>query len=235
MTADRVQTGIKGMDQLIGGGFPKHSLNLVSGAAGSGKTLFALQYLWNGARDGDVGAYISLEESRANIERAAANFGLVIAGDVAKKLHLVDLGEIRGTGGGSVIGFRELKDFLGAFLASTHATRLVIDSLPVVGLYYRTPEDLREELFAFARFLRQQAVTPLLVTESLEDGTLTRYGVEQFVADSFIVLGMEKVKGELRRTVTVRKMRFTKHDTGTHPFFITVTGIEVSPEERVMA
>jgi len=235
MTAERVPTGIKGMDQLIGGGFPKHSLNLISGAAGSGKSLFALQYLWNGARVGDVGAYIALEEGRASVERAAANFGLVLSGEVGGKLHLVDLGEIRGSGGGSVIGFRELKDFLGAFLASTNATRLVIDSLPVVGLYYRTPEDLRQELFEFARFLRQQAVTPLLITESLEDGTLTRYGVEQFVADSFIVLSMDKVKGELRRTVTVRKMRFTKHDTGTHPFFITLNGIEVSPEERVMA
>lgn len=236
MTAERVPTGIKGLDQLIAGGFPKQSLNLISGPAGSGKSLFALQYLWNGAREhGEVGAYIALEESRVSVERAAANFGLVLSGEVTGKLHLVDLGEIRGSGGGSVIGFRELKDFLGAFLASTHATRLVIDSLPVVGLYYRTPEDLREELFAFARFLRQQAVTPLLITESLEDGALTRYGVEQFVADSFIVLNMEKVKGELRRTVTVRKMRFTRHDTGTHPFFITAHGIEVSPDERVMS
>ena len=155
--------------------------------------------------------------------------------DAEGKLHIIDLGEIRGKGNRSVVGFRELKDFLTSFLPSSHTTRLVIDSLPVVGLFYKTPEGLREEMFSFARYLREEGVTPLLITESLEDAALTRYGVEQFVADSFIVLGLEKVKGELRRTVTVRKMRFTKHDTATHPFFITSHGIEVSADERVMA
>ena len=236
MSSNRVPTGIRGMDPLIGGGFPRNSVNLISGPAGSGKSLFALQYLWNGWREfGDAGAYVALEESRASVLRAAAEFGMVIPeADANEKVHIVDLGEIRGRGGRSVIGFAVLKDFLKAFLLSTRAARLVIDSLPVLGLYYRNPEGLREEMFGFARFLREQGVTPLLITESLEDGSLTRYGTEQFVADSFIVLGLEKVKGELRRTVTVRKMRFTKHDTGTHPFFITPRGIEVSPEERVI-
>ncbi len=225
------------MDQLIGGGFPRQSLNLISGPAGSGKSLFSLQFVGNGARLYDEGgAYLALEESRTNIRRVAAEFGIGLAEDGADpKLEVVDLGEIRGRGKRSVIGFRELKDFLKAFLPSSGARRLVVDSLPVIGLFYHSPEELREEMFGFARFLREQDVTSLLVTESIEDAALTRYGVEQFVADSFIVLGLERVKGELRRTITVRKMRFTKHDTGTHPFFITPHGVEVSAEERVIA
>jgi KaiC/GvpD/RAD55 family RecA-like ATPase len=61
---------------------------------------------------------------------------------------------------------------------------------------------------------------------------MTRYGVEQFLADSFLHLALEDVKGELRRTLTVRKMRFTKHDTGKHPVHITRDGLVVA-EERV--
>lgn len=235
MTADRVPTGIRGLDQLIGGGFPRNSLNLISGPAGSGKSLFSLQFLANGARlYGEAGVYLALEEGRASVRRAAAEFGLDF--DAAGgALHVVDLGEIRGRGGAGAVGFGEVRDFLRAFLEASKVHRLVVDSLPVLGLSYRSPEALREELFGFARFLREQDVTSLTITESLEDAALTRYGVEQFVADSFIVLALEKVKGELRRTVTVRKMRFTKHDTGTHPFFITPHGVEVSAEERVIA
>lgn len=237
MSSERVPTGIRGMDQLIGGGFPRQSLNLVSGPAGSGKSLFSLQFVGNGARlYGEAGAYLALEEGRANLRRVAADFGMGIGDDGSdEKLHVVDLGEIRGRGTRSVIGFRELRDFLQAFLPASGAKRVVVDSVPVIGLFYRSPEALREELFGFARFLREQDVTSVLVTESIEDAALTRYGVEQFVADSFIVLGLEKVKGELRRTITVRKMRFTKHDTATHPFYITPHGLEVSAEERVIA
>ena len=64
------------------------------------------------------------------------------------------------------------------------------------------------------------------------DETLTRFGIEQFLADSFLHLALDEVKGELRRTLTVRKMRFTRHDTGRHPVHITADGLVVA-EERV--
>jgi KaiC/GvpD/RAD55 family RecA-like ATPase len=87
-------------------------------------------------------------------------------------------------------------------------------------------------MFAFTRFLRESKVTSLLVTESPEGGRLTRFGIEQFLADSFLHLALEDVKGDLRRTLTVRKMRFTRHDTGKHPVHITADGLVVA-EERV--
>jgi len=108
----------------------------------------------------------------------------------------------------------------------------VIDSVCGVSLRYRNLWDLREEMFAFTRFLRDVGVTSLILTESPESGRLTRFGIEQFLSDSFIHLALEDVKGELRRTLTVRKMRFTKHDTGKHPVHITRDGFVVS-EERV--
>lgn len=232
----RVKTGIEGLDVLSRGGFPRNSVNLVSGPAGSGKTLLATQFFFNGARDnGDAGLYLVLEENRENIVRAMKGFGMDLEGPESEgRLFLIDLGEIRTEQERGVVSFREIMDFLDSFTAKANPKRLVLDSLPVVSLYYRNLEKFREELFTFSRYLRQQDLTSLLISESLDDRGLTRFGVEQFVADSFIVLGLEDVRGELRRTVTVRKMRFTKHDTAKHPFLITPRGIEVMSQEKVV-
>jgi circadian clock protein KaiC len=232
----RVKTGIAGLDALAKGGFPSNSVNLVSGPAGSGKTLLATQFFFNGAKDnGDAGLYIVLEENRENIVRAMKSFKMDVDRREDKgRLFLIDLGEIRTEHDRGVVSFREIMDFLDSFIAKMKPKRLVLDSLPVVSLYYRNIEEFREELFTFSRYLRQQDLTSLLISESLEDKGLTRFGVEQFVADSFIVLGLEDVRGELRRTITVRKMRFTKHDTAKHPFLITPRGIEVMSQEKVV-
>ena len=236
LAAARTPTGIEGLDRLIQGGFTRGSVNVVAGPAGSGKTLLATQFAYNGAaRFDEPAAYLALEESRASVERVMTGFGMNLqALEEAGKFLLVDLGAIRaGTSrDGFGIGLRDLEDFLRSCLASTPVRRIAIDSISAVALRYRSVHELREEMFAFTRFLRDTGVTSLLVTESPEGGRLTRFGVEQFLADSFVHLALEDVKGELRRTLTVRKMRFTKHDTGKHPVHVTRDGLVVA-EERV--
>ncbi len=236
LVAPRTPTGIEGFDRLVQGGLPRGSVNLVAGPAGGGKTLFATQFAYNGAALFDEpAAYLALEESRDSVDRVMAGFGMDRKGmEEAGKFYLIDLGAIRAGSSrdGLAVGLRELEDFLRSCIASTHVRRLVVDSVSAVALHYRSVADLREEMFAFTRFLRDTGVTSLLVTESPEGGRMTRFGVEQFLADSFIHLALEDVKGELRRTLTVRKMRFTKHDTGKHPVHITRDGLLVA-EERV--
>lgn len=234
---DRVPTGIAGFDRLVAGGFPRGTVNLLAGPAGSGKSLFGLHFIHHGAaHGGDPGMYVVLEENRAGIERALAAYGMESSElERSGRFLLVDLGEIRtGDSGRSVVGFEDLEDFLSAALATTRARRLVIDSLSAVGLFYATPEHLRERMFLFARFLRSHEVTSLLITDSIEGGGMTRFGVEQFVADSFVYLGLEEVHGDLRRTLTVRKMRFTRHDASKHPVHITPSGMVVLDEEKVV-
>ena len=236
IVAPRTPTGIEGLDRLIQGGFPRGSVNLVAGPAGSGKTLLATQFAYNGASLFDEpSAYLALEETRESVARVMAGFGLDLEGlEDSGRFILVDLGAIRAGSSrdGLAVGLRELEDFLRSCIASNRIGRVVIDSISAVGLRYRSLLELREEMFAFTRFLRETGVTSLLVTESPEGGRLTRFGVEQYLADSFLHLALEDVKGELRRTLTVRKMRFTKHDTGKHPVHITRDGLVVS-EERV--
>jgi circadian clock protein KaiC len=239
----RVQTGIEGLDELLRGGFPENTVNLVSGPAGSAKSLLGLQFLYNGAsKYGETGVYITLEDSRENIERALKVYNMDYEKYEADgKFYLIDLGDLRKECNideemeVGLLAFSTLDEFLQKHLNVTGAKRIVIDSLTAVGLYYQSVEILRREMFRFSRMLKDHRVTSLLITESLEgQGALTRYGIEQFIADSFIVMGLEDVKGELRRTITVRKMRFTKHDTAIHPLLITNSGIEVSAEERVL-
>jgi KaiC/GvpD/RAD55 family RecA-like ATPase len=240
MITSRVPTGIPGLDELISGGFAGNTVNLVSGPAGSAKSLMALQYIYNGVKDRDeTGIYLTLEEPRENILRALNAYGM----DIAKyeeegKFILLDLGEVRRrvnvTEEEGVIGFNALIELLKNLMDFTGAKRFALDSVTAVGLYYEdSPGVLRRELFKFAGFLKEKDITSLLITESIENGQLTRYGIEQFIADSFIVFGLEDMKGELRRTVTVRKMRFTKHDTMKHPMLITSSGINVSAESKV--
>jgi len=234
---DRLPTGIAGFDRLVGGGLPRGTVNLLAGPAGSGKSLFGLHFVHHGASQcGESVLYIVLEESRAGIERALAAYGMGTAElERSGRLLLVDLGEIRtGDPERNIVTFEDLRDFLAAALSQTKARRLVIDSLSAVGIHYATPEHLRGHLFAFSRFLRSRDLTSLLITDSIEGGGLTRFGVEQFVADSFIVLGLEEVHGDLRRTLTVRKMRFTRHDASKHPVHITPSGMVVLDDEKVV-
>ncbi|UCE37173.1 MAG: hypothetical protein JSW00_17115 [Thermoplasmata archaeon] len=230
----KVSSGIEGVDTLSHGGYPEGGVNLISGVAGSAKTLFALHFLCKGLEDNEMGLLITLEEEKESIERVMS---LMDINSSSRKIDIIDLGLIRAEKaevGEGMVGFSDLKDFLSSFLASHPTKRIVIDSISAVGIYYKEIEKLREELFSFVRFLRGNDVTTILTSESLEGGSLTRFGVEQFLADSFIVLGLEEVKGELRRTITIRKMRFTSHDTAKRPFLITEKGIEVFVKEKVL-
>jgi circadian clock protein KaiC len=207
----KIPTGIPGFDELAAGGFADRTVNIVAGPAGSAKTLFSMQYLFNGAaNDGEVGLYLTLEESRDNLKRAMANFGMDLdALEQQEKLFIVDMGKLRlqcninEEKEYDLIGFQTLMDFLKSYLSYSKATRMVLDSVTAVGLYYNSMEDLRSEMFKFSRFLKENDVTSILITEIIPPG-VTRYGIEEFVGDSFISMDYEAVEGEYRRTVTIK-------------------------------
>jgi KaiC/GvpD/RAD55 family RecA-like ATPase len=234
---ERLATGIEGFDRLVQGGFPARTVNLVAGPAGSGKSLFGLHFCYNGARQfGEPAMYLVLEETKASLQRVMRAFGMGYEDlERSERFLMIDLGELRVAGPeGSAIGFREVKDFLASSLKAARVRRLVIDSLSAIGLHYASAGEFRERLFGFCRFLRDQDVTTLLIAESPDPHSLTAHGVEQFIADSFVHLGLEDVKGELRRTLMVRKMRFTKHDTAKHPMYITPAGLTIAADEKVV-
>ncbi|HHD16522.1 MAG TPA: hypothetical protein ENK47_07415 [Euryarchaeota archaeon] len=238
--AERKGTHVAGLDELIGGGFPEGTVNLVTGPPGSAKSLMGIHYVFNGVNvDGDTGIYLTLEESRDSITRAASAYGMDLNSlEKEGKLYLIDLGKMRMECTSSeelewgLASFETLQDFLRNHIAFSGAKRLVLDSITAVGVYYKTGELFRRELFKFARFLKESGITSLLISEVTSDGD-SRYGTEEFVADSLIKLDYESASGEYRRTLRVKKMRFTKHDPLKHPFLIMESGMEVSPDEVI--
>ncbi|MFO7792564.1 MAG: ATPase domain-containing protein [Candidatus Saliniplasma sp.] len=224
----RISSGIKGFDKLTQGGFPEKSAHLLRGPTGSAKTLFGLQFIQGGLKNNEKGLFLSVEESRENMKRAIESFDLSWKPYESRKAYLIDYGELRrGDPEDLMIGFKEIQEFLDNFLSGTDVTRLVLDSISAISLYYSSPEKLRRNLFEFCRFLKEKDLVTLLITES----DRSRLGVEGFVTDSVINLGYEDFEGEFRRSVKISKMRFTKHDPYKHPFLILDGGIEISVEE----
>ncbi len=233
---DRVPTGIDGFDELIGGGFPEGSVNLISGPTGSAKSLFCLHYVYNGAaKYGEPSLYITLEEKTENLRETLKSFGMDPTNLEANgSLTIVDLGEIRKLEGDEdALDFRSIEAMIDGLIENNKVKRLVVDSIAIIGLQQRDVREFRKDLFQFGRFLGDKETTSVLVTECSEEGALTRFGVEQFITDSFVFLGLDNIKGELRRTVVVRKMRLTHHDAMVHPFLITNKGIRVSSDVKV--
>jgi len=231
----RVPTGIKGFDELIEGGFPGRSVNVISGPSGSAKSLFCLHFVYNGVAEfNEPSVYLSMEEGKDCLKETLRNFGMKPDKYETKgTLNFVDMGEIRKLGSEDFIDLIGLQTILDGLIEANNVKRLVVDSIAIIGLRSRYIDEFRRQLFQFGRFLQEREVTALLVTESIGDGD-TRFGVEQFIADSFIYLGLERVKGEFIRTILVRKMRLTNHDISVHPFLITNRGIKVSSDVKVV-
>ena len=273
MWMNRVKTGIEGLDILTHGGLPAETVTLVSGPAGSGKSLMCMQFACEGALvDNEPTLYVSLEESTESIARALANYTMDDNHPLrGGKLTVMDMGWLRKELAAArpewgmarldtlwnegksylvnmdwikeeaqvememeagMVGFGTLEAAVEHFCGVSGIKRLVIDSIAAVGLYYDAPEDLRRELFRFGRFLREKKLNVMLITESVSGvANQTRYGVEHFIADAHIVLGLRNIRGEFKRTIMIQKMRFSGHDTGIHPFKITDSGIEVDTRE----
>jgi KaiC/GvpD/RAD55 family RecA-like ATPase len=239
----KTPTGVPGFDELVNGGIPTGAVVCLTGPPGSAKTLFGMQFIFSGiTQHGEKGVYVTLDEHRESILKAMASFGMELEEyEREGLLFFIDMGEIRKMTSTEerlekkLVEFNSLTGLLENVLKTSNAKRLVVDSIVPLALPYDSDEELREELFRFVTFLHSKGVTSLLLTEAKNDtGDQTRHDMEQYIADGFISLGLERIRGELLRTISVRKMRFTKHDTAIHPFLITSTGIEISPEERVV-
>ncbi len=221
----KLPTGIEGFDLITYGGLPKGRTTLISGTAGSAKTVFAAQFLASGIdRFAEAGVFVTFEEQSADIRRNLAGFGWDVARwEADGKWAFVDA-SIQPGEPTLVSG-----DFdLGALIARiVHAIRRLgarrvsIDSLGGIFTQFE-PSRIRHEIFRLTAALKDTGVTGLLTSERCADeGEVSRYGVEEFVADNVLVLRNALEQEKRRRTVEVLKFRGTSHQKGQFPFTIT--------------
>jgi len=226
----RCPTGITGLDQITEGGLPRNMTTLVCGAAGSGKTIFGLDFLINGAITyNEPGIFISFEETERELYRDVASLNLDLEGLVSQKkvvLHCVSL-ERKDTQGEN-FNLEGLFVLLDQTIHAIGAKRLVIDSIESLFADVADRENLRSEIKRLFRWLKKRNVTALITGEPYQ-GAYTRRGLEEYISDCVISLDNRVVEQIAIRRIRIVKYRGSNHGTNEYPFIIAHNGLSVIP------
>src|SRR5258706_4736203 len=189
-TLPKVPTGIEGLDEITGGGFPKGRPTLVCGAAGCGKTLLAMEFLVRGATEfGEPGAFIAFEETAEELAQNVRSLGFDLDELQAKgKLSIdyvrIERSEIEETGEFDLEG---LFVRLGLAIDSIGAKRVVLDTLETLFGGFSNQAILRSELRRLFRWLKDKGVSAVITAER-GDGALTRQGLPEYGSDCLVLL-----------------------------------------------
>lgn len=228
---ERTPTGIKGLDEITCGGLPRGRPTLVCGPAGCGKTLMAMEFLVRGATQyGEPGVFVAFEETKAELTRNVASLGFNLRSLEARKKLLVDYvlldrSEIEETGEYNLEG---LFVRLGHAIDSIGARRVALDTVETLFAGLGNEGIVRAELRRLFGWLKQKGVTAI-VTGERGEGTLTRHGLEEYVADCVIVLDHRIQHQIATRRVRIVKYRGSVHGTNEYPFLIDNRGFSVLP------
>lgn len=217
--------GIPGFDSLIDNGIPEKDLVLLSGTCGAGKTVFGLGFLCSLA-DKEHGIYVSFEEEIEQIKGTAMALGWDAEGmERSGKIKFLKYNPYQ---------LEDIIEIVENNIREIGATRVVIDSISAIGVYVKDVTELRRMILQISEMLRKNNCTSILISETVTGkNALSRFGVEEFVADGVILLHNMLIGGEYRRGLSVWKMRSTDHSRKIHPYKITNKGFTVYPEDTI--
>lgn len=241
----RVATGIIGFDDLLEGGFPENSSVLICGGPGSGKSIFCMQYLINGANDyNEKGLYVTFEQRKEALVGQATQFGWNLEGLEKKgkiKILSIAVDDITSD------TIKQIKEIV----KKEGIKRLVIDSLSTLVVnapIYTTPSELsvkdvvsdnivfsppiigdyivKRFVYNFIEQLRELNSTNLLISEASQDGQyITRDTLSEFVCDGIVLISLQEILN--MRRIQVKKMRKTRHNFKAKEMTISKNGIEI--------
>jgi circadian clock protein KaiC len=227
----KAPTGIRGLDEVTGGGLPRGRPTLVCGPAGSGKTLLAMEFLVRGITQFDEpGVFIAFEETHDDLVANVASMGFDLATLEADGLLVVDhvnvvAAELVEAGDWDLDG---LFIRLGAAIDAVGASRVVIDTIETLFGAFKDIATLRSELQRLFVWLKARGTT-VVITGERGDGALTRHGIEEYVSDCVIVLDHRVSEDSSTRRLRILKYRGSLHGTNEYPFLIGERGISVQP------
>ncbi len=223
---EKIKSGINGIDEMLYGGFPKGYTIFLSGPPGSGKTTFGLQFLSYGAKHGEPGLYITLEESAEQI----INDFVVFDNDIrdlvnSSKIKILEI---------SASDFKNFEDIISNEIEANGIKRLVIDSISYLRILFTDVLSYRKGIIELSNLLKKFGVTSILIGEKLGGEGFHVTGIEGFAADGVIVLDYVQKAESFVRAVRVEEMRGTKIMTKLCPYdFIEGKGIVVYPSAEL--
>jgi circadian clock protein KaiC len=228
------QTGIEGFDELIRGGLPRNCFYLLQGDPGSGKTTFALKFLLEGLRRGEPAFYITLSETRAELEKVARSHHWLLEGIPLFELSAID-SLLRPESQTTIFHASEveLNRITGLILSEVNKhkpARLVFDSLSEFRLLAETPLRYRRQLLSLKQELTLQGCTVLLLDDKMDS---SRLGPDPHILSiTHGVFEMEQLSpdyGRSRRRLRIMKVRGVRFREGYHDYIIETGGLRVFP------
>ena len=218
----RLNTGIRGLDELIDEGIPRSWVILLKGPPGSGKTTFGLQFLCYGAKNGEYGIYITIGEPISHVKKYI-RFNLNLE-ELAEEgtLILVDT---------KLIKLSDLSEILKEAIDKYNAQRIVIDSFTSLISLYADESALRQEFSNFLEVVRNiENVTWMIIEEETKRSpyVLSEYMADGVITLTYVLRGNHRVRG-----LEIVKMRGSAHSEGIHVYKLEDEGIVVYPEEKV--
>jgi len=235
-----VETGIEGLDKLIGGGFIKGRTYLVAGETGTGKTIFALSYILHGAKRGEPGVYLLVDEDYEQFVSGARSFGWDLEELVNKNLLsivtiLPDFIErVKGKSIDAIV--KSIVENLSEEISRINAERLVIDPIAPLVVGEHDVSVMREYVRNLLVTIERKLGVTTIVTSEIPTGTLrlSRFDVEEFLATGVLVLALKRYGGRFVRTIWIRKMRWRPALPAEYVFEIVPgKGIIVHPSRRL--
>jgi circadian clock protein KaiC len=230
-TLEKTPTGITGLDEITLGGLPKGRPTLICGDAGSGKTIFSVEFIVKGATEyNEPGVFVAFEEKADELTQNVASLGYDLKKLVnSKKIKIdhvhIDRTEIAETGEYDLDG---LFIRLGYAIDSIGAKRVVLDTIENLFAGLENHALLRTELRRLFTWLKEKGVTAIITGER-GDGKLTRQGLEEYVSDCVILLD-HRIENQIStRRLRIVKYRGSLHGTNEYPFLIDGDGISVLP------
>ncbi|MCW7076356.1 MAG: KaiC domain-containing protein [Candidatus Syntrophoarchaeum sp.] len=226
MDFPRVKTGVKGLDEMLGGGIPEGDAIAVLGGFGSGKTMFGMQFIHAGLEMGEKGIFISFEEDEKKLTTIASNAGWNFESAIDKqmlvlvRLDAADIGR----------SLSRAQSELPTLIRSFEAKRVVVDPITLFEMHFRDDEGRRREISKLCTTIQNSGATVVLTSEISSDNPFaSKYGEIEYIADGVIILRYIR-PAPLKRSilaVEIAKMRGVKHSRDVKPYEITGSGITV--------
>lgn len=229
MKSEKAKTGILALDKITNGGIPRGSLVLLSGAPGTGKTVLGFEFVYNGAKKyNESGLYFSLDEDPNDVILDMTSLGFKDIEELIKsnRLEIIKV---------PMFDFFGVKKAIKDAVEKIGAKRIVIDSASIISMFFRDEDSVRRGIMEISEMSRKIDCTTILIDETPHDKNYSRYGVDEFVADTVITLYRKPVQDKFYRAIAVIKMRGSGHSDKVHPMEITPEGIKIFLHKKLPA